>query len=246
MVTQPTDRAEMREEHTGSDNGCSVPLRNTNRKKRPAQVGIRGRRGVSTTLAERLAARTHINPTTGCWEFAGSASNAYGHMQVLGDTATRTRKLAHRASWELKYGPIPNGLHVCHRCDNPRCINPDHLFLGTHAANMRDAVNKGRKNCFGRQKLTALAVFDIYARARQGERHIDIAMVYGIARHSVWAIVHGRSWKHLFSKSGLKVASRRPQQVREQHNPGTEFGDVHSGESMHTAARNRPNSFGAR
>jgi len=77
---------------------------------------------------------------SGCWEWARSrAPNGYGRLKI----GTRT-VYAHRAAWTLHFGPIPPGLFVCHRCDNPPCVRPDHLFLGTSADNVRDSIEKGR------------------------------------------------------------------------------------------------------
>lgn len=80
-----------------------------------------------------------------CYEWTGAVSSSgYGGVSVLVDGARATR-LPHRVSWELHSGPIPRGLLVCHRCDVPLCVRPDHLFLGTDKENVADALSKGRR-----------------------------------------------------------------------------------------------------
>jgi hypothetical protein len=90
----------------------------------------------------RLISRISVNPVTGCWEWLGSTSGStmrYGSMRV-----GMKSKLVHRVSWEQFIGPIPDGLRVCHSCDNSLCANPHHLWLGTDQDNVRDCRNKGR------------------------------------------------------------------------------------------------------
>jgi len=91
--------------------------------------------------------------------------------------------------WEVTNGEIPNGLFVCHRCDNPPCCNPAHLFLGTNADNVADMVKKGRHA--GNLKLSDDEVRSVCALASNGGRHRDIAILYGISDSYVSAIVRG-------------------------------------------------------
>lgn len=97
-------------------------------------------------ITEEVKARffTYVRKGDGCWEWTAvrlnkKASRAYGRF-----TIHRRQYLAHRVSWTISNGPIPPLLGVLHRCDNPQCVNPDHLFLGTHVDNMRDMWNKGK------------------------------------------------------------------------------------------------------
>lgn len=107
---------------------------------------------MSRSLFERFL--DHVgpeDPDTGCWPWVGSLSGGgYGQIRN-GDRMQQV----HRAGWELKHGPIPEGMFVCHRCDNPRCVRPDHLFLGTHSDNMRDMVTKGRNRAPGARQSRA-------------------------------------------------------------------------------------------
>lgn len=98
---------------------------------RPRRVG---------RTVEEILAQYEVDPETGCWEW-GDLIDAYGYGYA---TKRLGQSKAHRLSYVYHVGPIPDGLLVCHSCDNRRCINPEHLWVGTHSDNTRDAVAKGR------------------------------------------------------------------------------------------------------
>lgn len=112
-------------------------------------------------------------------------------------------KRAHRVAWRLVNGPIPEGMWVLHHCDNPSCVNPKHLFLGTPKDNAQDMIKKGRQGDnrgenAGGAKLTAEDVRAIRREyARGGVTQRALARRYGVSKGSIWYIVNYGTWKHL-------------------------------------------------
>lgn len=134
-----------------------------------------------------------------CWPWHG-ATNTAGYGAIY---ENHRMVRAHRRAWENANGQIPQGLFVLHRCDNPPCCNPAHLFLGTQADNMRDMFAKGRcppalgeRN--GKSKLTAEQVREIKRtyKGRRGERQ-EICARYGIHGNTLQAIMAGVTWRHV-------------------------------------------------
>ena len=97
------------------------------------------------SLVDRFWAKFK-RPQKGCWEWTGAKDpNGYGNIEEgHGSKSCRTVHYAHRLSWKLFNGPIPDEMRVLHKCDNPLCVRPDHLFLGTQKDNLADCKNKGR------------------------------------------------------------------------------------------------------
>src|SRR5690606_33099234 len=105
-------------------------------------------------------------------------------------------------SWQLHFGEIPDGMVVCHTCDNPSCVNPHHLFLGTPADNNQDRTRKGRTVApvgeeHGLSKLTEKQVLEIRELANEGMTKAAIARQYGVDRGTIYHIVNRITWRHL-------------------------------------------------
>jgi hypothetical protein len=133
-----------------------------------------------------------------CWLWTGCVVARYGQIS-LGHPHTRGSKRwkAHRFSWELHRGPVPDGLVVRHQCDNCLCVNPSHLELGTQKQNVHDGIRRGRRNAWGIQKLNPDDVRVIRAQAARGIPQKDIAKAFGVARNTVSQIVNRTTWAHL-------------------------------------------------
>jgi hypothetical protein len=148
-------------------------------------------RFAAVPLGERFFEKVECIPFHPCWEWMGAKShNGYGVTSV-----GRKSLRAHRISWELHNGPIPDGLLVLHRCDNPSCVNPEHLFLGTHADNMRDAARKGRISREPKYfKLTRGDVAEIRKRLAAGETQQSIADIFDVSKACIGNIHRGKTW----------------------------------------------------
>lgn len=143
-----------------------------------------------------------VEKTERCWEWTGS-KNSRGYGRIGLGRRKDGHAMAHRVSWEINMGPIPPGLKVCHACDNPGCVNPFHLFLGTQADNIKDCLVKGRANfgtstgtSNGNAKLTeseVLVIREKYASGKIFQR--DLGKAYGITQAQVSSITRGESWK---------------------------------------------------
>lgn len=171
------------------------------------------------TFEERFWSK--VDKTDGCWEWTGTLHKPwnYGRIRYHG-----VDYYAHRVSWEIANGNITDGLLVCHRCDNPPCVRPDHLFLGTSKDNQQDMAAKGRHfsvthpdwvargerhgsqtkpervshgETHHKAKLTELQVRDIRRRAAEGVSVRGMAREYGLAVRSMQRVVWRQTWKHI-------------------------------------------------
>lgn len=138
-----------------------------------------------------------IKDVNGCWEWQGAR-----HRQGYGNFPyKRSVHLAHRISWKLFKGEIPINMKVCHKCDNPPCVNPDHLFLGYQKDNVNDMFKKQRKDHKGekhpRVKLTKQQILEIRDLLNRGITQEIICSKYGITNSHVGSIKHRRTWKDI-------------------------------------------------
>lgn len=148
-------------------------------------------------VLERFNKMVMPEPNTGCHLWIGALfTNGYGVFRI-----SKMNKKAHRMSYELNVGSIPNGLIVCHKCDVPSCVNPDHLFLGTHKDNVQDMINKGRKSSVkgeshGSCRLNESEVLNI-RKLSDIWIYENIANLFGISKQHVSDIVNRKKWRHI-------------------------------------------------
>lgn len=146
---------------------------------------------------KRFWAKVLVKDIDECWLWTGYIKNKYGYIGYSGSYT-----YAHRLAWIIEHGDIPEGMFVCHTCDNPGCVNPAHLFLGTHSDNIKDMFDKGRgvnntgeKN--GNARLTVTQVLEIRQLATTGKSYRNIGNQYGISSAQVSRIVNKTSWAHV-------------------------------------------------
>jgi len=151
------------------------------------------------TLLERFEEKYIPIPESGCWIWTSETTNSeykYGRFWL-----NRKQQMAHRVSYELFNGPIPDGMLVCHKCDTPECVNPSHLFLGTMKDNMRDMIKKGRSD---KNKLsgeahpkTSITRYDALEIRSSCLSSKQLSKKYGISTSTVNNIRSKKTWKHV-------------------------------------------------
>lgn len=150
-----------------------------------------------TALIKFLECRYIPEPNTGCWLWTvATLRSGYGCF-----TAGKRRMTAHRAAFLAWKGPIPEGMFVLHSCDQPSCINPQHLRLGTHADNTSDKNARNRnargERIFNKLKLTPEKVLEIRRLSREGVRGTEIAKRFAVYPGAIYAILKHITWKHV-------------------------------------------------
>jgi hypothetical protein len=201
----------------------SIKLRSVRRRRRTVMIEqIDMFTEVESDLLERIRLRrgfveaklsNYTVSEEGCWEYQGHLQSGYGVLTVyVSHKAPKKRKLrAHRLSYALHNGIDPAKLCVCHSCDNPSCINPKHLFLGTHNENMKDMAVKGRASAqIGEanpaSKLSSDSVKDIVEAIIAGRGNKDIAEGVGVSDGQVSCIRLGKAWAAFTASLGYDPA----------------------------------------
>ena len=137
-----------------------------------------------------------VDRSSECWVWTGVRTDkGYGRLP--------SHERAHRWAWAEAHGPIPSGFHVCHRCDTPPCVRPDHLFLGTQAENLADMRSKGRGPRLPenrgernpRARLTWARVREMRREHAAGQSLALLASAYGTTPQNVWYVVTGATWR---------------------------------------------------
>lgn len=149
----------------------------------------------NSSFKDRFWSKVEMIPFHECWEWTASVLG-HGYGQLSRDSDGNMIK-AHRASYILHFGDIPAGMQVCHKCDNPRCVRPEHLFIGTSQDNHNDQKKKNRQ-LRGEDnppaKLSASQVIEIRGSKLPTK---DISKKYGVSESNIRAILTRKSWKHI-------------------------------------------------
>lgn len=163
-------------------------------------------------LATRFWAKVSRGASSECWEWNGATVSGYGFITL---TSQRRQEYAHRVAWKLTYGEIENGMLVCHKCDNRKCCNPNHLFLGTFKDNTQDMLNKGRSawqinpppqkvklgqakgERIGQHKLSESSIVLIRQLYREGTTQAALSRQFKVSPSAICRAISKFTWKHI-------------------------------------------------
>lgn len=155
------------------------------------------------TLAERFWPKVQIGSADQCWPWLAPTNGAGYGTVFRGGKRQSNMALAHRVAFELASGQSAEGQCVCHRCDNPICCNPGHLFLGSHAENSRDMVRKGRArpgHIYGAKQHSAKLTDDLVRQLRANPpagTMAEIGARYGLSARGINMVLRGETWRHV-------------------------------------------------
>lgn len=156
-------------------------------------------KGFMSRLEERFWDKVSTIPEHECYEWIGTHTfDGYGKIFHEGKKVA-----AHRIAWTLAHGPIPEGMCLCHKCDNPGCVRIEHLFLGTRADNIADMIRKGRNVVVSGTKQPAAKLNDkkaklvreLYATGEYSQA--SLALLFGVAQPNISKVILGKSWSHV-------------------------------------------------
>jgi len=171
--------------------GCIDCIANAKEDYNKAHALYRELSGYKIWLPLKERFEQYFTKTEGCWNWTRSMrTDGAGQFYIVKDGGWGP-EAAYRTSWKLYRGSIPEGMSVCHACDNRACVNPDHLFIGTHAENMADMARKLRS---GQSKLKVAQVLEIRS---SNKSQPTLARIFGVTQGNVNAIKRRRTWKHV-------------------------------------------------
>lgn len=140
--------------------------------------------------SDRCRFMAYVEKTNSCWIWNGTRNRrGYGKLSFKDNRSA----IASRVSYELFKGPLQDNLYVCHSCDNPPCVNPDHLWHGTHMENTIDMIDKGRQH----SKITPSIVMKLRNLYDQGYSNGKLAEMFGLTTGTISNIIYRKSWKHV-------------------------------------------------
>jgi hypothetical protein len=166
-------------------------------------------------FVRRLVPKITASDLDACWQWTGATSTTgYPQMRFAANGRARTH-FTHRLVYLAVHGSLGRSMSVCHTCDNPLCVNPGHLFLGTHGQNMRDMARKGRANGWFKThprrgernrgaKLNAHQVIEIRRLFEVGACRRDLRVRFGVGKTAIDNILAGRTWAHVSAEGGEK------------------------------------------